>query len=161
MTSKWVIAVVLILVVLILLALLGRKSVHAELTIQATPDEIWSVLTDTSSYPTWNPIFVEVRGEYREGATVDVGMKLPDGRVDDVKARVKKLVPGSELNQFGGVPGILTFDHTWKLEAVDGGTRITQFEEYRGIGVFFWDPAWVEEAYRQANINLRNTVESR
>ena len=43
---------------------------------------------------------------------------------------------------------MLTFDHTWRLEAVDGGTRVTQFEEYKGIGVLFWDPAWVEEAYK-------------
>lgn len=55
---------------------------------------------------------------------------------------------------------MLTFDHTWRLEVVDGGTRVTQSEEYRGIGVLFWDPAWVEEAYEQANFNLRDRVES-
>ena len=161
MTSKWMIAVVLVLIAVTLLALLSRKSVRAELTIRATPDEIWSVLTDSSSYPAWNPILVAVKGEFHEGATLDVDMKSPDGSVTVVRPRVKKLVPGSELNQVGGIPGVLTFDHTWRLEAVDGGTRVLQFEEYRGIGVLFWDPSWVEEAYRQANINLRDTVESR
>lgn len=72
----------------------------------------------------------------------------------------QQLVPDSELNQVGGIPGVLTFDHTWRLEVVDGGTRVTQSEEYRGIGVLFWDPAWVEEAYEQANFNLRDRVES-
>ncbi|MDJ0748217.1 MAG: SRPBCC domain-containing protein [Woeseiaceae bacterium] len=161
MTSKWVIAVLLILIGVMFLALLGRKSVRVELTIRATPDEIWSVLTDSSSYSAWNPILVAVKGDFHEGATLEVDMKSPDGSVAIVRPRVKKLVPNSEINQFGGIPGVLTFDHTWRLEAEDGRTRVIQFEEYRGIGVWFWDPAWVEEAYQQANINLRNTIESR
>ena len=40
------------------------------------------------------------------------------------------------------------------------GTHVTQCEEYRGIRVLLWDPAWVEEAYRQANLNLRSLLES-
>ena len=43
---------------------------------------------------------------------------------------------------------MLAFDHTWRLEPVPGGTRVIQHEEYRGIGVWFWDPAWYEVAYR-------------
>ena len=160
MTAKWVIAIVLILIVLVLLALFSRKSVRSEMTIPADPDEVWSVLTDSSSYPDWNPILVAVRGEFEEGATLGVDMKSPDGSVTVVKPRVKKVVPSSELNQVGGIPGVLTFDHTWTLEAVDGGTRVTQFEEYRGIGVLFWDPGWVEKAYMQANENLRDLLAS-
>ena len=160
MTSKWVIVVVLILIVLALLALFSRKSVRAELTIRATPDEIWSVLSDPTSYSEWNPILVSVDGTFEEGATLDVGMKSADGSVSDVKPLVKKMIPNVELNQVGGIPGILTFDHTWRLEEVDGGTRVTQFEEYRGIGVLFWNPSWVEAAYRQANSNLRDRFES-
>lgn len=160
MTSKWLIAVGLILIAVIVLALFSRKSVRAELTIDAPPEEVWSVLTDPALYPDWNPILVSVQGKFEEGATLSVGMRNPDGSVTDVKSRVKKLVPGSKLNQVGGIPGVLTFDHTWKLEAVAEGTRVTQFEEYRGIGVLFWDPAWVEEAYRQANLSLRERTES-
>lgn len=159
MTSKWTIAIGLILIAITLLALFARKSVRAELIIQADPGEVWAVLTDPASYPDWNPILVTVEGEFTEGATLSVGMKSPDGSVTEVKPTVKKLVPNSEINQYGGIPGVLTFDHTWKLAAAAEGTRVTQFEEYRGIGVLFWDPAWVEEAYRQANLNLRDKVE--
>lgn len=160
MTSKWLIAVGLILITVIVLALYSRKSVRAELTIDASPEDLWSVLSDPASYPDWNPILVSVEGKFEEGATLSVGMRNPDGSVTNVKPRVKKLVPRSELNQVGGIPGVLTFDHTWKLEAVAGGTRVTQFEEYRGIGVLFWDPAWVEKAYKQANVGLQERTES-
>ena len=72
---------------------------------------------------------------------------------------MRRLVGGQELNQFGGLRGVLTFDHTWRLEPVAGGTRVTQHEEYRGIGVWFWDPAWVEEAYRDALVALERHLE--
>ncbi len=159
MTSRWLAAVGLVLIALVASALLARKSVRAELTIAAEAEEVWSVLTDPESYEDWNPILVSVDGEFVEGQTLSVGMKNPDGSITMVTPRIKKLVRDVELNQVGGVPGILTFDHTWRLEPVDGGTRVTQFEEYRGIGVLFWNPEWVEKAYRQANLNLRDRID--
>ena len=36
-----------------------------------------------------------------------------------------------------------------------GGTRVIQHEEYRGIGVWFWDPKAVEVAYQQSLVNLK------
>ena len=65
--------------------------------------------------------------------------------------------PG-ELNQGGGIFGILTFDHRWLLEPVEEGTRVTQHEEYRGIWVWFWDAGWVEPSYRKANEALRDRI---
>ncbi len=159
MSSRWIVVVGAVLLLVAALALFSRKSVRAEVVIQAEPSEIWAMIVDPASYPDWNPIFVSVNGTYDEGATLDVDMKSPDGSISAVQARVKTIVLNSELNQVGGMPGLLTFDHTWTLKEVDGGTRVTQFEEYRGIGVLFWDPAWVEEAYRQANQNLKERVE--
>ena len=57
------------------------------------------------------------------------------------------MIEWRELNQVGGIPGILNFDYKWLLEPVDGGTRVVQHEEYHGIGVWFWDESWVEPAY--------------
>ena len=139
----------------------GHKSVHAELVIPASPDRVWEVLTDTSDYAAWNPIFVSVEGEFAEGQTLLYGMKNPEGEVADVEPEIVKLVPEREINQFGGVPGILTFDHTWRLEPMDESTRVTQHEEYRGIYVWFWDPSWVEDAYEASLLGLRDEVAKR
>ena len=160
MTSKWIVITILLLIAVVAAALLARKSVRAELTIQATPEEVWAVLTDPTSYKDWNPILVSVAGEFVEGRKLSVEMANPDGSTTNVTPLVKKLVPNTELNQFGGFFGVLTYDHTWTLKAVDGGTRVTQFEEYRGIGVWFWDPEWVGRAYRQANENLKLRLEN-
>jgi hypothetical protein len=140
------------------LVFLSCKAVHTEITIPAEPEIIWSVLTDASGYKAWNPVLVPIEGDLREGEKLKYQMTQPDGKQSEVMARVKKMVELKELNQSGGIPGILTFDHKWLLDPVDEGTRVTQHEEYRGIWVWFWDAGWVEPAYRKANEALRDRV---
>ena len=159
LTSRWAIGAIVVAAVLVLLALTGRKSVHAERVIPRSAEAIWTALMDTGRYGEWNPIFVSAEGRFEEGGTIRYQMKTGDGAMTPVEPLVRRLVGGQELNQFGGLRGVLTFDHTWRLEPVAGGTRVTQHEEYRGIGVWFWDPAWVEEAYRDALVALERHLE--
>lgn len=140
------------------MALLGHKIVHTEHKILAPPHAVWSVLTSPAGYADWNPIFVQVQGEYREGAKMRYRMRDQNGKESDVTSTVIKFIPNQELNQFGGVRGVLTFDHTWKLEPIEGGTRVVQHEEYRGFGVWFWDASWVQPTYAKANQALEAYV---
>ena len=140
------------------MAVMGKKSVRAEGVIDAPPSEVWAVLTDAAGYPEWNPVFVSVEGEHREGATMKYEMAGNDGSVTAVEATVVRVDPERELNQAGGIPGVLTFDHHWTLTPTDGGTRIVQHEYYRGIGVWFWDPSWFEGAYGRAIEGLGERV---
>jgi hypothetical protein len=153
-SAKIAIVVVVLLVLVVLAVTLPRKSVYAERVIAAEPAEIWRVLVDPGSYPIWNPIFVSVEGKFVEGSTLSVAMRSPDGTETHVAPRVKKIVTNQEINQIGGIAGILTFDHTWRIEPTIGGTKVIQHEEYRGVGVLFWDPAWVEDAYKEGNRGL-------
>ena len=148
-------------VLLAALGFTGCKSVDAELSIPAPPDEIWSILMDGDGYGEWNPVLVHVEGEFRQGARLTYQMMTESGEATEVEARVVKLDPGKELNQAGGYWGILTFDHHWILEPVDGGTRVTQHEDYEGIGVLFFDPSWFEAAYGRGNRALRDRVMAR
>ncbi len=151
-------AIPLLAAALAALASTGCKSVDAQLTIPAPPEEIWSVLMDGESYGEWNPVLVEVDGEFREGATLSYQMMTESGEATPVDARVVKVDPARELNQSGGIWGLLTFDHHWILEPVEAGTRVTQHEDYTGIGVLFWDPSWFEQAYDRGNRALRARV---
>ena len=141
------------------LGAVGCKSVDAQLTIPAPPEAIWSVLMDGESYGEWNEVLVEVvAGEFREGERVSYKMMTESGEAVDVDAKVVKVDPGRELHQSGGYWGLLTFDNYWILEPVEGGTRVTQHEDYSGIGVFTFDESWFEEAYGRGNRNLRDRV---
>lgn len=135
-----------------------RKSFHVETVIAAPPEAIWAVLMDTSSYPDWNPVFVEVDGTYADGAQMLNRVRDPSGKLLEMTATVTSLVPARELRQKGGMPGVLTFDHQWLLEPVPDGTRVIQHELDRGIGLWFWNSDWIEPAYSRVNEALDGRV---
>ena len=143
---KWILLLPGAFVTMLGLSFLGHKSVHAELGIHATPEQIWAVLTDTETYKEWNPVMIPEEGELAEGNKLKYKF-IQDGEASTIPSKVKKIIPNKLLNQGGGFPGVLTFDHQYILEPVAGGTKVTIHEEYRGIGVHFWDPAPVEKAY--------------
>ena len=140
------------------LSLVGCASVHTEVVIPAPPSAVWAVLTDSSRYREWNPVMVHADGTYREGETVTYQVREPSGDQYRLEATVENVVNDKTLNQCGGTWAILTFDHTWELEPVAGGTRLIQREEYRGLGVLFWDESWIEPAYARANEALKRRV---
>lgn len=157
-TSKWMIAALALIAVLAILYLAGRKSAHSEITIAASPAEVWAVLTDTDKIKDWNPVLIPIGGELKEGATVTYEFHQDDTTSSQMPAKVKRMVAGELLNQGGGMPGILTFDHKYILEAVGTDTRVTIHEEYRGIYVPFWNPAPVELAYHRLAEALKDRV---
>jgi hypothetical protein len=144
--------------VLMALSFLGCGTVHTEIVIPASSLAVWSVLTDVAGYDDWNPVLIPIEGDIRQGEKLKYRMIQPDGKESEVKAKVIEITKERTLNQFGGIWGILTFNHKWLLIPVDGGTRVTQHEEYRGIGVLFWDYSWVELAYSKANEALKKRV---
>ncbi len=157
---KWGVptAVLAVLIVAVATALATRKSFLVEIWIPAPPEAVWAVLVDTPSYPQWNPVFVEVDGAYVAGKTVVNRVREPGGAILEMTATVETLVPNSQLRQSGGVPGIVTFDHRWLLEPADDGTKVTQHEIDRGIGLWFWDSDWIEPAYTATSKALSERV---
>jgi uncharacterized protein YndB with AHSA1/START domain len=39
------------------------KENKASITIQASPSDVWSVLTDLDNYHDWNPMFISAKGK--------------------------------------------------------------------------------------------------
>ena len=137
---------------------LGHTEIFTEIIIEATPEEVWAVITDAESYGDWNPVIIEAEGSYALGATIR-NMVVEDGKDPvAIKSRVELSEPSRHLNQFGGYVGIITFDHHYILEPVEGGTRVVQREDYTGFYLHFWDSSWVTPAYNRVNRALRDEV---
>ena len=143
----------------VLVVVIPRKSVYAELSIDAPPATVWTAIVDTGSYGEWNPIFRSVEGVFAEGERVVISMRLEDGSFTAVEATVEEVIPGRKLRQRAGIPGLLTADHQWLLEETVTGTRVVQKEEYRGAGVIFYDPSYVQVLYREGLVELKLRIE--
>ncbi|MEM9104310.1 MAG: hypothetical protein AAGC96_01540, partial [Pseudomonadota bacterium] len=82
----------------------------------------------------------------------------PNDQVLEIEASVETVNETIELRQSGGLPGLLTFNHQWLLEPVEGGTKVTQHEVDRGLFMWFWDSSWIEPSYTAVNEALRQRV---
>ena len=155
---KWMVGVAVVIGLLMVAAVTGRKSVHIETLVPAEPTAVWQVLVDINVYRDWNSILVPVAGELVEQQVMKYEF-TPDGGeryLQDTK--VRKISEGRLLNQTGGLFGVITFDHRYILEPTESGTRLSVKEDYRGIGVHFWDPTQVKQAYSNFLEALRARV---
>ena len=150
-----------ITLLIISLTLLGCAARETEIPIPAPPDDVWAVLTDSDGYKEWNPVFVPIEGkleEVKEGDKLTYLYTQPGNDPVETKMEVIKFEKSKQLNQKGGIWGILSVDHYWILETVPEGTLVKNREEWAGVGLLFWDYSWVEPTYSEMNENLKKQV---
>jgi len=157
--KKLMYIVIGILSVLIILVFTGNKSVHHEITINADPEKVWDILTNMDEYPSWNPVMELLEGTVQEGNKVKYKFTQDENTTSEIGATVLQVTPNKLLNQKGGIPLVLTFNHKYILESTGNSTKVIIHEDYTGIGVNFWNPQPVQEAYKRLNIALKNQVE--
>lgn len=148
-----------IIALLVVLYFTGRKTVKSELIINAPSEKVWQVLTDFEKYSEWNPTMQLIKGEIKEGNTVTYQFTQDEQKKYDIPAKVVKVIPNELLNQKGGIPLVLTYNHRYILEPQGNKTKVTITENYNGIGVNFWNPKEVEKAYKKLNLALKKRVE--
>ena len=116
------------------------RELRREIEIDAAPAIVWAVLTDTGTYPDWNPFVRRLNGELREGAKLEVEIAPPDSRAMTFKPTVLTAHADRELRWLGRflLPGLLDGEHSFRIEPLPGGrSRFTQSERFTGILVRF------------------------
>ncbi len=159
-SSIWFWIILALIAIFVILNITGRKSVHHEIIINASPENVWAVLMDTDNYSSWNPVMKLVDGEIKEGNRVKYHFTQDEGNEYEIPSTVKKVVSNKLLNQGGGMPFILTFDHQYILEPLENRTKMVIHEDYTGIGVNFWNPKPVGKAYGRLNEALKKRIDS-
>ena len=116
-------------------------TLQASIEIQATPQQVWAVLTDTAAYPAWNPFIVSCTGPVRVGATLTNVMHDATGNTTFTPT-VEVVSPGRELRWIGrvGPGGIFDGEHTFTITQVRPGVVLfTQREDFTGVAVPFYE----------------------
>ena len=117
-----------------------RNEIHTQATIDATADEVWSVLTDFRSYSRWNPGMEQVVGEAVVGTRLTIRFAPTKGRSMTMRPTVLTAEPGRELRWLGRllVPGLFDGEHRFTIEEREPGrVRFVQAERFRGLLVPF------------------------
>lgn len=140
--------------------LAGHAIVHTEQIIPATPEKVWQVLIDKRTYGEWHTVIEHVEGRLEPGQHIVSRRTSPDGEQHWIESNVVRFKEERLLNLYGGTPLVRTYDHRFELEPVPQGTRLTQLEEYRGIGVLFDDTEPLRKAYVASNKALSAYVQA-
>jgi hypothetical protein len=107
------------------------KSYEATATIAATPEEIWSVLTDGASYTSWDSAVARLEGTIGPGEKVKVYPEVNPKRAFPVK--VTTFEPASRMVWTGGMPlGLFKGVRTFTLTPEQDTTTFRMREEYTG-----------------------------
>ena len=112
-----------------------------EILIHATPEKVWSVLTDFESYPAWNPFIKSVKGKAEVGSKLTVTIMQSGDKGTTFKPKVLTVVPSKELSWLGRLLLPNIFDGKHKFELIDNSNDTTTFrqsENFTGILVPFF-----------------------
>lgn len=117
------------------------KEIKTEILINATPEKVWSILTDFAAYPDWNPFIKSVKGKVKAGKKITVRLEQANGNGMTFQPMVVTFEPNKEFSWLGNlfIPGL--FDGAHKFELTDNGNGTTTFrhsEKFNGILVFLF-----------------------
>jgi hypothetical protein len=113
-----------------------KRQISHTIEIEASPAAVWAIVSDTASFPSWNPFIRKLEGELRTGAKLSVTIEPPGRRSTNFRPTVLAAEPARELRWIGRVliAGIFDGEHSLLLEpTATGGTRFTQAERFSGI----------------------------
>ncbi|KAG0208289.1 hypothetical protein BGX28_000681 [Mortierella sp. GBA30] len=142
------------------------KENKASITIQATPREVWQVLTDLEHYHDWNPMLVQANGTIAVGQSLDLKMRLPAKIFCGAplscswSPKITKVEPNCCL-EWTGIKGFMDRTHYFQLNSSDDGkvTEFTQGEHYSGWGASLFSSFGSMDDTRRGFVAMNNALQ--
>lgn len=112
------------------------RAIDTAITIEATPEQVWDVLTDFGRHGDWNPFMRRIVGRPEVGQRLEVQISPPGGKPSAFRPTVTAVEPGRRLEWIGrlGVRGLFDGKHSFELSSADGvTTRFEHSERFSGL----------------------------
>ena len=112
----------------------SHHRIYTDIVIDAAPDVVWSVLTDTPSYGNWAAFLVAIEGEISDGTKITAVFQT-NPRKDKLTRIYHRISvsPGHSFFWAEKGPGGIRDNHHFKVEAAENGTtRFIQTDEIMG-----------------------------
>jgi uncharacterized protein YndB with AHSA1/START domain len=135
---------------------------EAESSIEATPSEVWAVLTDSAAWPNWDSGVVAVEGSIQPGEKLTIRSQVAPERGFPVK--VTELDEPQAMTFTGGMPlGLFKGVRRYTLTPNgNGSTHFTMREEYTGamLGLIWKSIPDLSGSFTQFAEGLKRQVEN-
>jgi uncharacterized protein YndB with AHSA1/START domain len=135
---------------------LFSRETSVSTTIFADPAIVWALLTHASDFPRWNSTVTSMKGEIKEGGTVELRSILDDKRT--FKLKVKEFVREKRL-----VWGDAMGTRVYTLDQVKAsGVRFTMWEKIGGplFPLFAGSIPSFDETFERYAADLKKEAES-
>ncbi|MGH1351392.1 MAG: SRPBCC family protein [Methyloligellaceae bacterium] len=101
------------------------KTITTSITIDASKEKVWEVLTNFEAYKNWNPFITKISGTLEPASRLKVTILPPEGQPMFIKPQVLSVDPGTGFQWVGNLfhPFIFTGTHSFRLEQT--GTAVT------------------------------------
>jgi len=118
------------------LSIMASKEIKTQITINASPQKVWTILSDFENYSSWNPFITSLEGDVEVGNKIKVnagGMNF--------KPEVLAYKENKELRWIGKLlfSGVFDGEHSFELvDNQDGTTTFHHNEKFNGflVGLF-------------------------
>jgi hypothetical protein len=95
---------------------MSDPKIEHRIGVAAPPMVVWDILKDLEAWPSWNPIYTEVRGKLGYGELVHLTCRLPDQASPlTLEATIIEWVPDEQIH--------------WTTKAMAGLVRTTRYIE--------------------------------
>ncbi len=144
----------------------GFKTIHTEIIIDAAPNEVWTVLTDTLSYPEWSRFLVKIDGEIKDQGNIVTHFKVNDKKDKlNVIPHTISVKEGAYFYWSGKMMMGMKDDHRFIVKPYgQGKSKFVQSDIVRG-GLSWVFGGWLmnveKENYPKFNRALKTEVERR
>ena len=109
------------------------QSIKTEITIHASIQTVWNILTNFEAYPSWNPFIISIKGKAEQDARLKTIM-LNNGKENAFTPIITILETEQKLEWLGKLPlGMFNGNHYFHLEALDANTtKLIHGEHFSG-----------------------------
>jgi hypothetical protein len=107
------------------------NATRVDVTIHATPQRVWNILTDAEGFPRWNSTVSEVKGRIAEGQKLQV--RVP-GYSRTLTPTISAVVDNAQMTWTGGMAPLFKGVRTFVLTPrPDGDTDFSMEERFSGL----------------------------
>lgn len=140
------------------------RPVVTEITIQATPERVWNVLTDFDRYGEWSVFIREITGSPMVGSALRVVLSPKGKRGTTVRPRVSAAEAGRRFAWTGHLvhPFLFAGTHEFLLRADGHGrTRLIHAERFSGLlpAIVRKPPKGAHDGFSRFNDTLKARAE--